>query len=51
LVTAEGAKEIEEGKMAGADDYPNKPFTIECMKNLIEKFTLGTNTCQFESIS
>lgn len=41
LVTAEGTKEIRKAKRAGADDYLNKPFTVESMKNLIARFTLG----------
>jgi two-component system chemotaxis response regulator CheY len=38
LVTAEGTKEIEQARNAGANDHLCKPFTVESMKSLINKF-------------
>jgi two-component system chemotaxis response regulator CheY len=50
LVTAEGAREIEEAKKAGANDHLCKPFTVESMKTLIDKFRSGSRDVQSKSL-
>ena len=46
LVTAEGTREIEEAKKAGANDHLCKPFTMESMKTLIDKYRSDSGDVQ-----